>query len=64
MEYFSHEPSSVTYRGHNDVLFKRDFGKFYIDNFPDLKVVSYGFIWQKEFSCFDNINWWLFEKTH
>ncbi len=62
IEYFSHEPVEVPYRGKMGLLFKRDFGAFYLDRFPNLKCSKYGFLWKKEFSIFDNSNWWLFEK--
>jgi len=61
-EYFSHTPTSIKYHGKEDLLFKRDFGRYYLENFPELKTVSYGFLWQQEFQYFDDFNWWLFEK--
>jgi len=60
MEYFSPEPEAKTYRGQRGLLFKRDFGGFYLDHWPDLQLVDYGFLW-KRISFFDNINWWLFK---
>ena len=62
IEYFSHMPVEVPYRGQMGLLFKRDFGAFYLDRFPNLKCVDYGFLWQREFRIFDDPNWWLFEK--
>lgn len=61
-EYFSHEPEEKPYHGHNGLLFKRDFGSFYLDRHPALKVVDYGFLWQRELKIFDDLNWWLFAK--
>lgn len=61
IEYFSHEPVSIPYRGHEGFLFKRDFGGFYLDRYPYLRVVDYGFLWQR-FDSSDNSNWWLFAK--
>lgn len=63
MEYFSHTPVEMAYRGREGLLFKRDFGAFYLDRYPVLKTVSYGFLWQREFPNFDNIHWWLFKKS-
>lgn len=63
IEYFSHTPTEIPYRGHEGLLFKRDFGTFYLDHYPCLRPIDYGFIWQREFANFDNLNWWLFEKT-
>jgi pseudaminic acid biosynthesis-associated methylase len=62
IEYFSHQPVEVTYRGRTDLLFKRDFGDFYLDRFQDLVCLDYGFLWQRELRIFDNLNWWLFKK--
>ena len=62
IEYFSHKPESIEYRGREGLLFKRDFGAFYQDTYPELKCRDYGFLWQREFAVFDNLTWWLFEK--
>ena len=62
IEYFSHTAVEVSYRGQMGLLFKRDFGAFYLDRFFNLKCVDYGFLWQREFRIFDNPNWWLFSK--
>lgn len=61
-EYFSHVPMEVPYRGQSGLLWKRDFGRAYLENNSELKVRNYGFLWQTEFPHFDNLNWWLFEK--
>ena len=61
-EYFSHVPEEVPYHGEQGLLFKRDFGAFYQERYPFLKIVDYGFLWMQEFKIFDNLNWWLFEK--
>jgi hypothetical protein len=44
-------------------LFKRDFGKYMLDNFS-LKLIDYGFLWSVEYdkAGFDDQNYWLFEK--
>ena len=62
MEYFSHQPVEESYRGREGLLFKRDFGAYYLDRFPNLKYVNYGFLWQREFPIFDNLHWYLFGK--
>ena len=61
IEYFSDKPEMIPYRGHDDRLFKRDFGGFYMDNFPDLTVLATGFAWKRT-TGLDNLTWWLFEK--
>jgi len=43
------------------LLFKRDFGKYYLDKHPTLDCIDYGFLWQEDYPNFDNMNWWLFE---
>ena len=60
-EYFADKPMEVPYRGQTEALFKRDFGSYYLDNFPKLKVVDYGFFWNRTTSL-DNTTWWVFEK--
>ena len=44
------------------LLFKRDFGSYYLDRFPRMTCVDYGFLWQREFHIFDNLNWYLLKK--
>lgn len=64
-EYFNRTPISIDYQNQKDRLFKRDFGRFIIDNFgKDLKIVDYGFLWGYlyESGGFDDITWWVFEK--
>ncbi len=61
IEYFSHKPEQIPYHGREGYLFKRDFGRFYLERYPGLKVRDYGFLWQPLDSS-DNSNWWLFEK--
>jgi pseudaminic acid biosynthesis-associated methylase len=60
-EYFADKPTEVSYRGHTEALFKRDFGGHYLDNFPKLKVVDYGFFWNR-LTAMDNTTWWVLEK--
>jgi pseudaminic acid biosynthesis-associated methylase len=62
-EYFNRTPTMIEYQGSQDKLFKRDFGKFFIQNFP-VKLVDYGFLWGHlyDIAGFDDITWWLFEK--
>jgi len=62
IEYFSRDPVEVAYRGQRGLLYKRDFGSYYLDRFPELYCAKYGFLWQRDFQVFDSPNWWLFEK--
>jgi pseudaminic acid biosynthesis-associated methylase len=62
-EYFNRTPVMVSYHGEDDRLFKRDFGKLFVENF-DCKIVDYGFLWGFEFDSagFDDVTYWVFEK--
>ncbi len=60
-EYFADRPEEVPYRGRQGQMFRRDYGQFWLDNFPDLALVDYGFFW-KGAGCLDNMTWWLFRK--
>jgi pseudaminic acid biosynthesis-associated methylase len=61
IEYFSDKAEEITYRGHSERLFKRDFGGFWMDSFPDLQILDYGFAWKRT-TGLDNLTWWLMEK--
>lgn len=58
-EYFADSPTEKPYRGEKGLLFLRDFGAFWMDNFPDLELVDYGFFWRRVDN--DSMNWWIFE---
>jgi len=62
-EYFNRTPTMIEYQGQKDRLFKRDFGKLFIENFP-VDLVDYGFLWGHIYDAagFDDITWWLFKK--
>jgi pseudaminic acid biosynthesis-associated methylase len=62
IEYFSDREQEVPYRGRSGLLFKRDFGDFYMTQHPDLRLVDYGFAWKRA-TGLDNLTWWLFRKT-
>jgi pseudaminic acid biosynthesis-associated methylase len=63
-EYYNPTPVEVTYRGHSNRLFKRDFAGEMLDRFPDLKIVDYGFVWRRD-PIFpqDDCSWFLLEKS-
>lgn len=61
IEYFSPQEVEVPYHGENGMLWTRDYGSIYLDNFPDLTCRSYGFVWGRE-TGLDSLNWWLLEK--
>ena len=61
IEYFAHEPETKTYRDHEGLLFKRDWGALWLDLYPGLTLVDYGFFWRRV-TGLDNLTWWLFAK--
>lgn len=62
-EYFNRTPAMLEYQGQKDRLFKRDFGKLFIESFP-VELVDCGFLWGYLYdnAGFDDITWWLFKK--
>jgi len=62
-EYFNRTPVMIEYQGEQNMLFKRDFGKLFIENF-DVELVDYGFLWGHIYdnAGFDDITYWLFKK--
>jgi pseudaminic acid biosynthesis-associated methylase len=60
-EYFSDKEEEIAYRGHSGLLFKRDFGNFWMTSHPDLTLLDYGFFWKRA-TGLDNLTWWLFRK--
>lgn len=63
-EYYNPSPTSISYRGHEDRLFKRDFAGEMLDKYPDLKLVDYGFSYHRD-PAFpqDDITWFLMQKV-
>lgn len=63
-EYYNPTPVTVPYRGHTDRLFKRDFAGEMLDQFKDLRLVDYGFVYRRDpHFPQDDISWFLMEKT-
>lgn len=60
IEYYAPEETVIHYRGYDDLLWKRDFKKIFLQQKPDLKCIKEGFWNAKE--GFDDCHWWLFEK--
>lgn len=61
IEYFAAEPEEVSYRGEAGLLWKRDFGKFWLEEVGGVKPIACGFSW-KEMTGLDNLTFWIFEK--
>jgi pseudaminic acid biosynthesis-associated methylase len=60
LEYYAEQEIEIEYRGHRDLLWKRNFLEHYHANIPDLTLVRSG-SWAKE-DGFDRAHWWLLEK--
>lgn len=60
-EYFAETTVEVPYRGHAGALFKRNYGRLFIEQFPELRLVNTGFLGRDE--GWDDITWWLFERN-
>lgn len=63
-EYYNPAPVAISYRGHAERLFKRDFAGEMLDRFPDLRLLDYGFQYHRDpnFPA-DDLTWFLLEKT-
>lgn len=62
-EYYNTTPVTISYRGHNDRLFKRDFAGEILDIYSNLKMIDYGFAYHRIPPFMnDDISWFLLEK--
>jgi pseudaminic acid biosynthesis-associated methylase len=62
-EYYNPKPDTVSYRGHSDKLFRRDFAGEMLDIYSDLKLVNYGFAYHRDASFpQDDLTWFLIER--
>jgi len=63
-EYYSPTPVMIPYRGENDRLWKRDFAGEMLDRYRDLRLVDYGFVYDRDpVAPQDNVTWFLMEKS-
>ncbi len=64
IEYYNPSPVAITYRGHDDRLFKRDFCGDLLDKYKDLYLVDYGFCYRRD-PVFqqDDMTWFLMRKV-
>jgi len=62
-EYYNPSPVTISYRGHSDRLFKRDFAGELMAKYNDVVLVNYGFVYKRD-PAFpqDDITWFLLEK--
>ena len=62
IEYYNPTPVSLSYRGHENRLFKRDFAGEILDRYSDLRLVDYGFIYRRDRLPQDDLTWFMMEK--
>ena len=64
-EYYNPSPVTITYRGHSNRLFKRDFAGELMIKYNDVILVDYGFVYKRD-PAFpqDDITWFLLEKRN
>ena len=62
-EYYNPSPVAITYRGHTNRLFKRDFAGEILDQYSEMKLIDYGFSYHRDVDFpQDDISWFLMEK--
>lgn len=62
-EYYNPTPVSISYRGNEGFLFKRDFAGELLEIYPSLKLVDYGFAYHRDNNFRqDDITWFLLSK--
>jgi pseudaminic acid biosynthesis-associated methylase len=62
-EYYNPVPVTISYRGHSNRLFKRDFAGEILDKYSDLSLLDYGFVYRRDPSFpQDDITWFLLKK--
>ncbi|MBD5555782.1 MAG: pseudaminic acid biosynthesis-associated methylase [Roseburia sp.] len=62
-EYYNPTPVEVSYRGHAQRLFKRDFAGEFMDLYPDCTLEDYGFIYHRDNNFpMDDLTWFLMRK--
>jgi pseudaminic acid biosynthesis-associated methylase len=59
-EYYAPEEVEVEYRGQRGALFKRDYGRLYLEAFPDLALHARGHLGTDE--GWDDVTYWVFRR--
>ncbi len=63
-EYYNPSPVTISYRGHTDRLFKRDFAGEMMSMHNNLRLIDYGFVYKRDIAFpQDDITWFLLEKS-
>lgn len=62
-EYYNPTPVNVTYRGHDQRLFKRDFAGEFLDAHPDFRLADYGFQYHRDPNFpVDDFTWFVLQR--
>ncbi len=61
-EYYNPTPVTVSYRNHEERLFKRDFAGELMDTYPDLRLVWYTFYYHRDILGLDDGTFFVLEK--
>lgn len=62
-EYYNPSPVEIKYRGFENKLFKRDFAGEFLEQYPDTRLVDYGFVYHRDNNFTqDDITWFLISK--
>jgi len=62
-EYYNPTPVTISYRGHENRLFKRDFAGELLDR-HNVQLIDYGFVYRRDPTApQDDITWFLMEKN-
>ena len=63
VEYYNPRPTVISYRNHENKLFKRDFCGDLMERFSDLTLIDYGFVYHRDNNFpGDDVTWFLLEK--
>ena len=63
-EYYNPTPVTISYRGNEDRLFKRDFAGEMMDLHPEFNLLDYGFTYHRDPNFpRDDVTWFLLEKS-
>jgi spore coat polysaccharide biosynthesis protein SpsF len=64
VEYYNPSPVSILYRDKEEMLYKRDFSKEFLDLYPKCNLLDYGFVYRFDNNYpQDDLTWFLMEKV-
>jgi hypothetical protein len=64
-EYYSKRPREVFYRGHDGLLWARDYGGLFLEAHPEYTLLANGFLGRPKWGAggFDDMTYWLMVKA-